>query len=319
MPGGVVSVQTTDDVRLALHRIRPEGEGGPAVLLLHGLASNRHALHFPERSLARYLASRGFDCFVAELRGCGASERPRRPWTVDDYLQYDLPAILATIAHVNGREQVMWVGHSLGGVLLLAYAALHPELPLASGVTLGSALDLRPGKSSFRKWLPLKPVLNHLSSVRFGDLLHWLAPVSGRAWSKRFDQVSVWPPNIEACMTRRMHAIGFENAPCELLLSLESLLGEQGFTVQAGRRRIVAEARSIKVPLLMFAGSEDRQTPAAAVLETSKVLGGAVTVRILGKAHGEQEEYGHWDMVIGARAPMEVWPALASFLLAHTP
>ncbi|MFC1611811.1 alpha/beta fold hydrolase, partial [Myxococcota bacterium] len=125
-PAEQFDVLARDGVRLAVHRVRPDSRDGPAVMLLHGLASNRRAFHFPGRSLAEWLAGRGFDCYLPELRGCGESERPAFDWWIDEYLCQDLPAIIDAIRLRNGNVQIHWVGHSLGGLLLLCYGILFP-------------------------------------------------------------------------------------------------------------------------------------------------------------------------------------------------
>jgi pimeloyl-ACP methyl ester carboxylesterase len=67
-------VKAADGVELNVLRVRSGKASGPAVMLLHGLASHSISFHFPERSLATYLASRVFDCFVPDLRGAGESD-----------------------------------------------------------------------------------------------------------------------------------------------------------------------------------------------------------------------------------------------------
>src|SRR5690606_8390835 len=62
-------VTTADGTRLNMVRVHPAGSAqmSTPVMLLHGLASNRHTFHFPDRSLASFLAGHGFDCWVPEL------------------------------------------------------------------------------------------------------------------------------------------------------------------------------------------------------------------------------------------------------------
>src|SRR5205814_884146 len=97
------------------------GERRGAVMLVHGLGANRFSLHCEGRSLAAWLATRGFECFVPELRGAGESERPKVSWDLDDYLERDVPALLEAVTR-RALGPVDWVGHSLGGVLLLLHA-----------------------------------------------------------------------------------------------------------------------------------------------------------------------------------------------------
>src|SRR5687767_4953328 len=84
-----LTATTSDGVLLSLRRVRPQGVAGKPVLLVHGLASSGVTFHFPERSLAAYLAARGFDCFIPDLRGAGDSDVPERRWDLHDYLAQD--------------------------------------------------------------------------------------------------------------------------------------------------------------------------------------------------------------------------------------
>ena len=56
------------------------------------------------------------------LRECG-----ERDWTVDDLVQYDVPAILDYVERETGHDRVNWVGHSLGGMLVFPYLELAPH------------------------------------------------------------------------------------------------------------------------------------------------------------------------------------------------
>jgi pimeloyl-ACP methyl ester carboxylesterase len=312
-PGGRFDVTARDGVRLALHRVHPEGEPGSVVLLLHGLSSNRHAFNFPGRSFAAFLATRGFDCFVPELRGAGESERPPYRWRVDDYLQHDLPAILETIQKVTGKDELHWIGHSMGGILLLAYASMHPETRVTSGITIGSALDYRVGDSGFRWLLPLKRLIAPVPVVPYGTVMHWLSPVLGHRPSFRLEAFNAYPPNLEPAMMRRLHAIAFHAVPTSLLSSLSTLFDESGLTLQDGRRILDSIGR-YKVPTLFVAGTKDEQAPAPAVEHTARLVSASSEVRIFGREHGDSEDYGHFDLIVGRRAAQETWPVMASWL-----
>ncbi|MBI5511913.1 MAG: alpha/beta fold hydrolase [Deltaproteobacteria bacterium] len=315
-PGGRFEVVTDDGVRLALHRVHPEGEPGPVVMLLHGLSANRHTFNFPGRSLAAYLAGRGFDCFLPELRGAGDSARPGWHWRFDDCLRRDLPAFLATIRRVTGRQAIHWVGHSMGGLLLLCHGILTPAAPVSSGIMLGSAIDYRLGASAFRWLLPAKGLLQTMPFVPYGTLMSWLAPLAGRGVIDLAEAFSYWPENLEPAMARRLHAIGFHAIPTSLLMSLAGVLGDAGLALDDGTK-VREHLGSYRIPTLVLGGSRDLQAPAAAVAHLASVLGGKPELRIFGREHGDSEEYGHFDLIVGKHAPQEVWPAISAWLEGH--
>src|SRR6516164_5017650 len=133
---------TPDGWRLALHRhAAGPPELGLPVILCPGYACNRHFIDWDaEYSLARFLARRGFDAWVIELRGRGLSHptpacAAPRTWTFDDLALHDVPTAVRHVARMT-RRRVAWVGHSMGGMLL--YASLGgpggAELPIVAGV-----------------------------------------------------------------------------------------------------------------------------------------------------------------------------------------
>jgi pimeloyl-ACP methyl ester carboxylesterase len=141
-------VRTRDGWRLALYRYPARHRSsryGP-VLLVHGLGANRFNMDapVPEISLAQYLAARGHDVWVAELRGAGRSRPPgwpltrRRTFDFDDYVQKDIPAILRRVLDDSGYPQINWVGHSMGGMLAYASMLQYDQRLFRRVVTIGS-------------------------------------------------------------------------------------------------------------------------------------------------------------------------------------
>src|SRR6202035_1634408 len=66
-------VETADGFAVAIYRYAPPGGGlgRPAVLMIPDLGLGREAFDVEGTGLARYLASRGRDTYVVELRGQG--------------------------------------------------------------------------------------------------------------------------------------------------------------------------------------------------------------------------------------------------------
>jgi pimeloyl-ACP methyl ester carboxylesterase len=84
------------------------------VVLVHGLG---HSARYWRR-LAEALAKRGFEVVAPDLRGFGDAPLPLGPYAIED-LAADLDA------RVEGRFHL--VGHSMGGMVALAWALLRPE------------------------------------------------------------------------------------------------------------------------------------------------------------------------------------------------
>lgn len=314
---------TKDGWRLAVHRYRSKrDEVTYPVVLCHGLDSNRYIFDLrPGPSLARYLAQKGLDVWVAELRGAGMSDRPGlfvtdvpREWSFEDHLQYDIPAIIAYVLGRTGREKIHWVGHSMGGILIKAHLAAHPDAPVASAVTVGAPTDFRCIRmkgvrllARIRHILKLFPV----PPMPFNGRL--VLPIAHRL--PAFLLGLFYPPNIAPRVVRQMVAVGSE------LVSSTKLWLEFGRFVQTGvlspknGEPYLRNLDQCPVPMLLIAGSKDLMAPPEAV---KAVLGnraaGERTYRMFGKTEGTQEDYGHIDMIVGKRAHIEVYPAILDWL-----
>jgi alpha-beta hydrolase superfamily lysophospholipase len=316
-PDETHAVVTADGVRLAVHRTRPRGASRGAVILQHGLASGALGFDYPGRSLARSLSALGFDCFLPELRGHGTSEIPRdHRWDFDDHLERDVPAILDAARGISGHARVHWVGHSMGGILLLCYGILHPDAPIASGQAVGSALDYRIGATGFSAFLPLRPLLTRLRAVPYGAAMHFAAPLLARL-SDPLVGFNFWHSNVEPKIARRLHASAFGAISTGLLTSLATAFEPRGFRTRDASTHFLEAASRFVFPLRLVAGSRDRQVSVEAVRHTATLVGGPVEVVVHGRERGDLDEYGHWDLLLGRRAPREVWPGVSAFIERH--
>ncbi|MFZ4617349.1 MAG: alpha/beta fold hydrolase [Rectinemataceae bacterium] len=137
-PCGVefLNVQLPAGGSLRVARFRGLCEGGqdhawPPVLMLHGaIESGRIFWSRSGKGLAPWLASRGFDVFVPDLRGHGESppriDRGAR-WGQSESISEELPALFDAIAGHSGGQSQHWIAHSWGGVLMSSFLARYPE------------------------------------------------------------------------------------------------------------------------------------------------------------------------------------------------
>ncbi|MGH7272674.1 MAG: alpha/beta fold hydrolase [Polyangiaceae bacterium] len=317
-PSELVPCTTSDGLSLALRRIRPRGAHprGP-LIMQHGLGSNGFIFDCPGRSLSTHLASRGFDCYVAELRGAGQSDRPKGPWGIDEYVEIDIPAILAAVKSASGAERVSWLGHSLGGILGMFYAMEHPGGPIARLVAVASALDYRPGRSSFRELRKLRWVAGDwMQFLPFGAIARLSAKIAGRGPALAPEKMNFRRSNVEAEILRAALARGFAPIPIRLFDDLDTTFSERGFSRKRGEIRYLDRARDLRVPTCLIAGARDVQCSILAVEATARLLVNAPEVQVscFGKAFGQVDDYGHFDLVIGRRAERETWPTILTFL-----
>jgi len=315
-----VIATTADGVRLHLTRViaselasRRPTRG--AVVLQHGLGSNGGVFLVPQLSLAERLAELGYDCFVSELRGAGLSGRPAKGWCLGDYLAFDMPAVIATVCQVSGHPRVHWIGHSLGGVMMMLYGIDQPDAPIERLITVGSALDYKPGRNIYRSLRALRPVASFLPSIPFGALSWLNAQVAGIGPSFLAEGMNFQRSNIDRAVARRLLASGFTSIPIPLLDELNTTFDELGFQL-SGRDAYLPRAAALRTPTLMIGGSADPQCPPEATEASFALLAGVQDKRrvTFGKAYGEADDYGHFDLLVGKRAASEVWPHIEAFL-----
>ena len=308
-------VRAKDGLRLHLRRVRPPqfGQTGATVMLLHGLGSNHQGFHLPGRSLAKWLAERGHDVWMPELRGHGSSQTRRYDWCLDEYLEYDLPAILGAIRRFGATDEIHWVGHSMGGILLMSYGILNPEAPIARGMAVGSALDYSVGETDFAQLLVLRPLLERLVAVPYGSLVHLLAPVMGGGALEAVERFNVWPTNVEPEIVQQLHARCFHTIPISLLSNLATTFEPCGLCLRSGFP-IRDNAERFPFPIKLIAGSRDAQVAVEAVEYTAEIIGGNADLVVCGPGGGCEDHYGHWDLLVGRSARHEVWPLVAEWI-----
>jgi pimeloyl-ACP methyl ester carboxylesterase len=133
--GEPCSVTADDGVRLSCEEIEPaDGRAALTVVLVHGFALDRRTWHFQRRMLAE-LTDPTVRVVLYDQRSHGRSERaPRESCTIDQ-LGHDLDAVIRALAP---EGPLVLMGHSMGGMTIMALADEHPELftERVSGVAL---------------------------------------------------------------------------------------------------------------------------------------------------------------------------------------
>jgi pimeloyl-ACP methyl ester carboxylesterase len=309
---GIVRARTRDGWELALGRRLPRGPArGPPVLLVHGIAMNRQAFEFglSRWSLADHLARAGFDCFSLDHRGHGDSRRPpgaSRRWNLDTYLAEDLPAALDAIRRETGSEQVLYVGHSQGGIMGLALAAQHPGR-VAAIVTLGAPAHFDV-QERLRKLVTLRfTALGHL--IRLSARM--IAPFAGY-WHPAVADLAIQLRNVEPRVYRRLLANAIENLQPGVLTQFAAFIREDSFRSMDGRVDYRASLERGTQPALFVAAEKDGLAPPAVVQAAHRRWGGPKEYAVVGQG------FGHADLLLGRTAPETVYPLVERFLRAHS-
>jgi pimeloyl-ACP methyl ester carboxylesterase len=119
------SVTADDGVRLSCEEVEaPGGNPSLTVVLVHGFALDRRTWNFQRRSLPA-LTDPTVRLVLYDQRSHGRSERaPRESCTIEQ-LGHDLDAVIRALAP---EGPLVLVGHSMGGMTIMALAEQNPAL-----------------------------------------------------------------------------------------------------------------------------------------------------------------------------------------------
>ena len=316
----VCYVPTHDGWALALYRYHVADSQAPAVILCSGYGCNRLFIDYDEQySLARYLARRGFDAWVVELRGRGASHplpgcHQPATWTFDDLARVDVPTVVQFVRRQVGHRRIGWIGHSMGGMLLYAHLGLaRDDSVVAAGVTLGSPIGF-PGMASQlarglgQLLLALPGPQRVPQRAALGALWHLVG------WTRAL-QVGMNPENVD----RRLVGRALRRSICNVSraklqqLSQWSLRGEFASVDRATDYR--ANLRHVHTPMLMVAGACDRlASPSHVAIAEGLLAARRKRVVVAGREQHFSADYGHVDLVFGRRATDEIYPLIADWI-----
>jgi len=314
-------VRTDDGWELDLRHIAPQG--GPArarpVVAQHGVVTNGRNMDLDERhSIARYLASRGFDVWVPSLRGVGPSDRPdgatrRNDWSFDDVAAHDVPAILGFVQARTGAAQVDWVGHSMGGMLLYAHLSRGGG-GIRRGATLGSPVRLRWSGKVEDSVRAVSGFAEMAARLPLRGMTRLVMPLHA-AWDGPIERMLITPENTLPDVWRRFLSVGVDDEPPSMLAQFASWLERDRFDSADGKTDYLRGLAEVRVPLLVVAGRADALAPPWVVRPAYEALGtDEKKWWVAGEVNGAQADYSHMDLLLGERCADEVWPVVAEWL-----
>jgi hypothetical protein len=158
-----------------------------------------------------------------------------------------------------------------------------------------------------------------LPAIPIGLLARMVSPCTGRL-PNRFEEFSLWCANMDPVLIRLHYANTLHTISSPVLLQLSTAFEDGGFHSWQGAEDYGQLATRSRVPTLFLAADRDRQCPVEACRRTyARLAQGCPRHRLVvfGKEAGQQEHYGHFDLVSGERAADEVFPAIAHWLLQH--
>lgn len=315
-------ISTEDGWKIALHRYpRPRSQRSP-VLLVHGLASNRHNMDFPEKekSLAQYLWKKGWDTWIVELRGAGKSAKPKpwqwlnQRWNFDHYVLQDLPAAVRFILQSSKRPRLHWVGHSMGGFLVYPFVKTQSADLIHSVLTVGSPMgtDVKPG---YFKWTHhIDPVFKVIPFIPYRAAAKLVGAYA--EWAFKSDKSILFVRENMSLQTLKLGTkVAIDDVSAGVIVQIHQWLREKSFKSWDGKINYTIDLKKFKLPLLILTGNRDPFTPFGIIRKTFQKIGSAKKRWIMfGRKHGHRTDYGHVDLIIGNHAPREVFPKIAEWL-----
>jgi pimeloyl-ACP methyl ester carboxylesterase len=283
LPADRVSRVVADDgVPLHVEEVGP-ADAPLTVVFCHGYTQQLAAWHYQRQALAEDNPGR---LVFWDLRSHGRSGRSAPEHATIDQLGRDLLAVL-TSAAPDGP--VVLVGHSLGGMSIMALADQHPELfgPRVVGVALLSTSAGKLAEISFGLPAVLGPVTRRT--------LPWLSRGARRA-PTTFERGRGLSADLVFVLSRRI-AFGSTDVSPALVDFVGEMLAQTPIDVIAefydtfvSHDKLEALPVLERVEVLVLCGTSDRMTPASHSEAIAAALPEAQLVLVEGAGHMPQLE-----------------------------
>lgn len=283
---------------LALHRFRPQTDSGrPPVLLIHGSIENGKIFYSRSgKGFAPFLAQNGFDVFVADLRGKGAStprvNRGSRA-SQTDTIEGEIPFLVQTVKNITGSDSLHLGAHSWGGVLLMsAYALLHAEWNIRSMIFFGTKRRI-----GIRNW-------HKFTTIDLG----WTLLGSLATWYKGY-------------LPAKKLKMGSDDEPRKFYFQLNRWVYSRNWIDPETGFDYRAKIRTLQLPPLHFyTGIHDRLLghPADVRRLVEETGQAHAEVKILGKQNGNLHDYNHIDILTHPDAVHDHFPEVLGLLIRYS-
>lgn len=279
-PDRTYTVVTDDGIELAVEEVDPASGGKPeiTVVFVHGFALSRRSWHFQRRALARLTEPRVRQVLY-DHRSHGESGRASEASSTIDQLGSDLGEVLDK-AGIEGP--MVLVGHSMGGMTIMALAEQRPELftDRVCGVALIGTSAGEVGKSG----LP-RPLLSRYNPVtrNIGRLADWqpgtvelVRAAGGRLTRGAVRSLAFGSKDVSPALVNFLLEL-LDATPTRVLADFIDTLGTHN--------RYAALAGLKHSHVLVMSGDADRMTPFSHAERIALELPDAELVRLAGGGH----------------------------------
>src|SRR5580704_1085553 len=275
--GRPVEVIANDGVVLHAEIFGPPN-AAVTIVFCHGYTLSQEVWHYQQQDLAADAR-----LVLWDQRGHGRSGRSDPAHISINQLGADLAAVLA--ATVPAGQPVVLVGHSMGGMTIMALAAQQPELfgPKVIGVVLISTAAHVADAAS---WLPgpLRPVARWAGPAlvrgsahgRRAALTEWVRATAGDLSFLSTKFIAFGDPDVSPTVVDFLERV-IRSTPIDVVADFYTALLEHD-----KRLSLTTVGR---VPTLVIAGAEDRLIPAEHAAWLAEAIPDATLMRVSDAGH----------------------------------
>ncbi|MEU4802101.1 alpha/beta hydrolase [Actinosynnema sp. NPDC023587] len=279
-PSRESTVAADDGTPLSVEEVDPDGGGEPdlTVVLVHGFALDRRCWHFQRRDLAGLTGPRVRQVLY-DQRGHGRSGRSTAGAGTIEQLAHDLASVLRAVVPDG---PLVLVGHSMGGMTIMALAELQPELfadrvwgvalvGTAAGAVGGAGLP----RSVLSRYNPVTLGVGRLAGLQPG-LVEWVRRRAGTVTWSGIRAFAFGDRNVSASLVDLMEQMISRTSVQVLTEFLETLGTHDRYKALVGLRHC---------EVLVVGGDADKLTPFSHAERMAEEMPHGELVRVPGAGH----------------------------------
>ena len=286
------------------------------VLIVMSLISRSYILDlYPGASFVAALRDAGLDVYMLDW---GIPDERDAANGLEHYVDDLLPAAVEAVLADAGTESLHVIGYCYGGLLSLLLGAAHPDLPVASLITMATPVDPS-GMGLFGRMMDrmdpadLVDETGNVPPEVIRNAFRVLKPTADLTqyavlWEKLWDDKQMEAFQVMGQWTR--DHIPFPGKAFRETVEVMRGGGLMSGTVQLGDRRV--SLRDLTWPLLNVIAGKDHIVPSDAAEPVCSLVGSA-------EAETLELPAGHVGLVMGRAAATTTLPGIVGWLQDHTP
>jgi pimeloyl-ACP methyl ester carboxylesterase len=278
LQGQTMTVRADDGLPLHVLVTGP-GDAPVTIIFCHGYTLNSNVWHYQRAGLSAFAR-----CVFWDQRSHGKSGRSDPELVTIDQLGADLHAVMRATA--PGDMPVVLVGHSMGGMTVMALADQHPELFGSSKVIGAVLINTAAGTVDPVSWLPapLRPaarvampsMMTGASHGRIADVVERGRRSAGDIAFLGTRRIAFGDPDISPTVVDFLERI-IRSTPIDVIADF--------YVALVGHDKRHALAVLGNIPVLVLTGDRDRLVDPALSEEIASSIRDAKLIRIHGAGH----------------------------------